>query len=161
MTTSMHAEASMHRKLVLFAVLCLALAACTPTKEATYAAHGADVVSTGVGLALGAAEANPLGIVALPIKLAMVEYAGSLPPDEQPAAYATLSAVTWGAVANNICIIASIATAGAFSPACPVIGVVTGLTYWDATKTRREGPRLYAYCAEPAHGAASDCKAHQ
>ena len=142
-------------------ILCLALAACTPTKETTYAAHGADVVSTGVGLALGAAEANPLGIVALPIKLAMVEYAGSLPPDEQPAAYAALSAVTWGAVANNICVIASIATsAGIAAPACVAVGAVTGVAYWDATKTHRI-PLLYAYCAEPAPGAESDCKAYE
>ena len=33
--------------------------------------------------------------------------------------------------------------------------------YWDATKTHREGPLLYAYCAEPAHGAESDCKAYE
>lgn len=144
------------------AILILLLTACAPTREGTYAAHGADAASTGVGLALGAAEANPLGIVALPIKLAMVEYAGSLPPDEQPAAYAALSAITWGAVANNLCVIASIlASAGIAAPACVAVGAVTGVAYWDATKTHREGPQLYAYCAEPAWGySGSACLGH-
>jgi len=134
-------------------LLSLLLTGCVGTREGTYAAHGADLATTGVGLAMGAAEANPLGIVALPIKLAMVEYAGSLPPDEQPAAYAALAAVTWGAVANNICVIASIlASAGIAAPACVAVGAVTGVAYWGATKTHREGQQLYAYCAEPARG---------
>jgi len=34
------------------AILILLLTGCAPTREGTYAAHGADVASTGVGLAL-------------------------------------------------------------------------------------------------------------
>ena len=152
----------MRRSIIAMIAGALLLYGCGATKQGAYAAHGADIASTGVGLALGAAEANPLGIVALPIKLAMVEYAGSLPSDERPAAYAALSAITWGAVANNLCVIASIlASAGIAAPACFAVGVGTGVAYWDATKQHRDRPRLYAYCAEPAPGAESDCKEYE
>lgn len=143
------------------AILILLLTACAPTREGTYAAHGADLATTGVGLALGAAEANPLGVIGIPIKIAITEHIKTLPEDEQPQAYAALSAVTWGAVGNNACVIAGLATGGVLMPVCIAIGAVTGVAYWDATKTHREGPQLYAYCAEPAPGAESYCKGYE
>ena len=48
------------------------------TSKGTYAAHGADLASTGVGLAMGAAEANPLGVIGIPFKIAITEHIKTL-----------------------------------------------------------------------------------
>lgn len=115
-------------------ICCLLIAACAPTKENTYGAHTADIVSTGVGLTMGAVELNPLWPLALVAKVYFAEHADTLPMGEQESLHATVQSVTWGVVGNNVCVILSIATAGSFGPLCPVIGIVTGFTYWDKVK---------------------------
>jgi len=130
------------------AILILLLTACAPTREGTYAAHGADLATTGVGLAMGAAEANPLGIVALPIKIAITEHIKTFPKDEQPQAYAALSAVTWGVVGNNACVIAGLATGGALMPVCIALGLATGFAYYEHAEKERNRQWLLDWCAE-------------
>ncbi len=125
----------------------LLLTGCVGTREGTYAAHGADLASTGVGLAMGAAEANPLGVIGIPIKIAITEHIKTLPEDDQPQAYAALSAITWGAVGSNLCVIAGIATGGVLMPVCIAVGVGTGVTFWQLAENERGRQFFIAECA--------------
>lgn len=121
-------------KRIIALIFCLLIAACAPTKENTHGAHTADIVSTGIGLTMGAVELNPLGPFALVAKVYATEHAETLPMGEREDLHAKIQSVTWGAVGNNICVLLSMATAGSFGPICPVIGIVTGFTYWDKAK---------------------------
>lgn len=146
----MNKQPYMTRRLVATSAIlaALLLTGCAGTREGTYAAHGADLASTGVGLALGAAEANPLGVVGIPIKIAITEHIKTLPEDDQPQAYSALSAVTWGAVGNNACVIAGLATGGVLTPVCIAVGVGTGMTFWKASEKERNRKWLLSWCAE-------------
>src|SRR4051812_3638678 len=108
-------------------IAALLLAGCCSAQAASpeeRAVHGAiaDGVSTAVGLAAGAAELNPLGpVVGIGVKLAILQYAKTLPDTEQPAAYAAAASFWQGAAANNVCVAASILSGGAFAPACVAV----------------------------------------
>ena len=114
----------------------------------------ADGVTTAVGLAAGAAELNPLGpVLAIGMKLAVWQYAKRLPDTEQPGAYAAAAAWWQGAAANNLCLVASIASGGSFAPACVVIGVAWGMKTWQDSEPEREFwqgcAMLRQYAGEP------------
>jgi hypothetical protein len=90
-----------------------------------------DVTSIAIGLALGATELNPLGLVLVAAKYGAHSIVNSLPPAEQPEQAALLGSISHGASSNNWCIIVAILSGGSFSPACPLVGLVSGMTYWN------------------------------
>jgi hypothetical protein len=143
-------------RFVVAAMLAAALG-CAHARSANDEAVGgaiADGVSTAVGIAAGAAELNPLGpVLAVGMKLAVLQYAKGLPDTEQPAAYAAAASWWQGAAANNICVAASILSGGSFAPACLALGVAWGLKTWKDTEPERqfwEGcAMLRQYAQEP------------
>ena len=105
-----------------------------PETPRQHAVNGqvADVASTLVGLAVGASEANPLGILVLPIKFYSLRLADDMPPGEgQDQAYRTLAALGYGPAANTLCVILTIATGGSAAPACLLVGIATGLYVYN------------------------------
>ena len=106
--------------------------------QARHAALG-DGVSTAVGLAVGAAELNPLGpLLSLGMKVVVLEYVETLPDTERPRAYAMATSTWSGAVANNLCVTASLLTGGGFAPACIVLGVGWGMKTWQESEHERQ-----------------------
>ena len=107
-------------------------------EQARNAAIG-DGVSTAVGLAVGAAELNPLGpLLAVGMKAVVFEYIKTLPEVEQPRAYARAAATWSGAVANNVCITAAVLSGGGFAPVCIAVGVAWGMKTWHDTERERQ-----------------------
>ncbi len=129
----------MIRALVL-SLLCITAQAQTAEQAAV-----ADVGTTAIGLALGAAEANPLGLLTLPAKLAAIQHAESLPTGEREYALSVISSMWTGAAANNLCIVAAILTGGAFAPACVVLGLSVAMQRGDAGADER---LFWAICAD-------------
>ncbi|MFP8781161.1 hypothetical protein [Hydrogenophaga sp. RWCD_12] len=142
------------------AQLLLIAAACAATGQARAEEEGsalrdnavagqvADVGSTGLGLALGAAEANPLGILTLGVKAIAYKQIKEAPATEQPAMWSAYGAFGWGATANNLCVIAAIATGGAAAALCPLIGVVAGVTVYNGDEDKRNRETFAAICQE-------------
>ena len=128
-------------------LLVLLLSGCAHGERSAVTGQVTDVATTAVGLGIsGVAEANPLGLLILPAKI-IAHHRISLAPDEiQPGLWGIYGAVGWGASANNVCVIASVLSAGGFSLACPVVGLVTGLGYWRAGKSERERATFVALC---------------
>jgi hypothetical protein len=108
--------------------------------------QAADVGSTGIGLALGAAEANPLGIMTLGIKAVAYQKIKNSPPVEQPRLWGMYGALGWGAAANNLCVIAAIATGGVGAAVCPLIGLGAGMGSWSANTEERNKATFAAMC---------------
>jgi hypothetical protein len=104
-----------------------------------------DGLSTLGGLALGAAEANPIGLLALVAKAPMLAAVKTLPRDEQADWHASFSAIWGAATANNLCIIAAIVSGGAVAPLCPMVGAAWGMQKWSESAMERE---LWAICRE-------------
>lgn len=129
------------RRLAAGAVLAAAFhsAQANEAREQAIQAGVADGVSTAVGLAAGAVELNPLGpVLAMGMKVAMFQYASTLPDTEQPAVYAAAASMWSGAAANNLCVTASILSGGAFAPACVALGVAWGLKTWKDSEPERQ-----------------------
>lgn len=81
-----------------------------------------DVATTGIGLAAGFTEMNPIGLATLPIKGGLLYYANSLPYDECVTWRTWLDSLGVGAgAANLITLIAGIA-----NPAIPVLVMAGG-----------------------------------
>lgn len=110
--------------------------------------QAADVGTTGAGLLLGAAEANPLGLVTLGIKAVAYQKIKSSPPVEQPRLWGMYGAMGWGAAANNLCVIAAIATGGGAAVLCPLLGLGAGMTSWNAGTEERNRATFAAICNE-------------
>lgn len=106
----------------------------------------ADLGSTGIGLALGAAEANPLGLLTLGVKAYAYQQIKAAPAVEQPAMWSAYGAFGWGAAANNVCIIAAIASGGAAAAICPLIGLAAGVTTWNGDEDKRNRATFAAIC---------------
>jgi hypothetical protein len=99
----------------------------------------ADGVTTAVGLALGAAEMNPLGpVLAVGMKAVALHYVDKLPDVEQPEAHAMMASVWSGFSANNLCITAAILSGGSFAPACVALGIGWGMKTWKETENERQ-----------------------
>lgn len=127
----------------LAAAFCSAHAANTQDQART--AGYADVASTAAGMAMHAQELNPFGAVASAgLKFVMYRYTQTLPDTKQPVNYAMAASLWSGAAANNLCVIAALATGGAFGPACLAVGVVWGAKTWNDTLPER---RMAANCA--------------
>ena len=92
--------------------------------DAAEVCQGADVVTSLLAAGIGAAESNPLGVAVLPVKLALNEYAESLPTHQCNHLKTTLAAVGCGAAGANVVTLAT----GAFDPFPLAVGAVTGAT---------------------------------
>jgi len=94
----------------------------------------ADAATTAASLATpGLAETNPLGWATLPIRLAIIEHAKTLPREEAQPLVDMTSASGWGAAANNL-----MALAGAAGPAAPIVGMAVAYAVWKKGETERE-----------------------
>jgi hypothetical protein len=111
-------------------------------------AQMADVATTGVGLLLGAAEANPLGLLTLGFKAIAHQNIKNSPTVEQPRLWSMYGALGWGAAANNLCVIAAIATGGGAAVLCPLIGLGAGIGSWNAKAEERDKATFGAICQE-------------
>ncbi|MBC5785254.1 hypothetical protein H8N03_20070 [Ramlibacter sp. USB13] len=99
----------------------------------------ADGVTTAIGLAVGAAELNPLGpVLGIGVKYAVMEYAKALPDTERPAVYAAAASLWQGASANNMCVAAAILSGGTFAPACIALGIAWGMKTWGESEHERQ-----------------------
>ena len=96
-------------------------------------------------LALGAAEANPLGLATVVLKYPLLQYCKGLPEDERTECYSAANAVWGGAAVNNVCVIAAILTGGAFAPVCIAAGIGYGVYAWNDTTPEQD---FYTACAE-------------
>jgi hypothetical protein len=70
------------------------------------------------------------------------------PPMEQPRLWGMYGALGWGAAANNLCVIAAIATGGAAAAVCPLIGVGAGMGSWSAGAEERDKATFAVICQE-------------
>lgn len=120
----------------LLLALCLSAHA-DPSERAQNAAI-ADVASTGAALALGAAEANPLGLLSIPMKLAAIKYAEGLDDGDKQTAQSVISSMWRGAAANNVCVIMSIVTGGTFAPVCAIAGFAVAWHEWQSSEIERQ-----------------------
>lgn len=127
----------------LLLALCLSAHA-DPSERAQNAAI-ADVASTGAALALGAAEANPLGLLTLPMKFAAIRYAEGLPDGDKQTAQSVISSMWRGAAANNVCVIMSIVTGGTFAPVCAIAGFAVAWHEWQSGEIERQFWMVCAY----------------
>ncbi len=112
------------------------------------AAHAADIASTGAGLALGAAEANPLGLLLIPAKAISYHRIKASPEAEQPAMWAAYEAMGWGAAANNICVIAAVSTGGPAIVPCLAVGAVAAGVSWVIDQPRRKRMEFDLICEQ-------------
>lgn len=132
----------MRRLLAILALLCgLANA---QTAERAQSAAAEDLASTAIGLALGAAEANHIGLLTVPGKWLMLKHADTLPTGERAHTLSAITAIWRGASANNVCVIAAIATGGTFGPVCVLAGLVVAAQQWESTSAERQ---FWAICA--------------
>jgi hypothetical protein len=115
-------------------------------QQQAVAGHVADVGTTGIGLLLGAAEANPLGVLTLGMKVLAHEKIRNAPAVEQPRLWSAYGAMGWGATANNVCVIAAIASGGIAGVLCPMIGLATGLGVWSQGAAERDRATFAAIC---------------
>lgn len=134
----------MRRLIATLALLLATTGASAQTADRAADAAALDVLTTAAGLAMGAAEANPVGLLTLPGKLIALDYAQGLPTGQREHALSVISAVWRGAAANNLCIVVAIATGGAFGPACAVAGLAVALREWESTAIERQ---FWAVCA--------------
>lgn len=130
------------------------LAACGSTARDAYIAHGADVASTGVGLAMGAAEANPLGAGLLVLKPAAVWWADSLPEPDRTQTLNVLGATGWAATAHNVCVLAFDPASVADCAALMIRPALPAPTHQPPPTPTREAP---GHDARPAHPARQRC----
>lgn len=108
-------------------------------EQDAYAGVAADAVSTGAALATpGIVEANPLGWVTLPIRMAVIAHAKTLPREEGQPIMDAVSASSWAAAANNLLVLAG---AG---PAAPIVGIVVGYALWKNGERERD---FWSACA--------------
>lgn len=99
-----------------------------------------DVGTTAVGLAMGATELAPLGLTgALAVKLGGLYLAQRDEAKEYTRAIDLMSAIWYGASANNICTIFA-------GPSCAVIGAITGAVFF---MSRHKGNEKIEQVATP------------
>lgn len=131
-------------RLIATAALLFATCASAQTAEQSQTDALTDLGSTAIGLALGAAEANPLGVLTIPLKFVLIDQADKLPDGEKQRAHSVIGSLWHGATVNNVCVIAVLASGGAAAPACLLAGVVAGSIRWKSTQHERE---YWALCS--------------
>ena len=128
------------KKQLVTAALSLALASTAAAGAPdAYGGIAADAITTGVALSMpGIVETNPLGWATVPIRMAIMEHAKSLPREEGQPIMDALSAGGWGAAVNNLLVLAGT------GPAAPVVGLAVGYAVWKQGEEEREFWRLCA-----------------
>ena len=124
----------MSKHLTLLAALLLAGSANAQSaalSDAANAGIAADVGTTALGLALGAAEANPLGLAVLPLKFLVKAQIDKIPEENQRReATAQFTGMQYGAAAANLC------TLAIGNPVLAVVCFAGGLAYgYDKVKS--------------------------
>ncbi len=135
--------------MIRLALCALLLTGCATLEQRATTAAVADGGTTLAGLALGAAEANPLGLAAIALKWPVMEYAKTLPESEQAQFYEVAGAIWGGATVNNLCVIAGLLTGGTAGAACIAAGVGYAL-YALRTPEPEAVERPYAFGDEVA-----------
>jgi hypothetical protein len=101
-------------------------------ERSAVAGQSADVATTALGIARGAAEANPLGpgaaVLIKPLVYAAIK---AQPKENQAKLFSIFGAAGWAAAANNVCVIAS-------GGLCWLVGIVAGIASWQAGAAERE-----------------------
>jgi hypothetical protein len=102
---------SMFKTVVLACSLVIGLPAAAqpadPASRLAVAGAAADVATTALGLSLGAAEANPLGLAVVPLKFIVKSRIDQIrDPHERREQLAQYTGVQFGAAAANICTLA-------------------------------------------------------
>ena len=128
----------------LFAALVLSLAlSAHATEQEGIAAHAADLATTAMALEMpGLTEGNPLGLLAIPIKVLWHQQIKALPEEHRERGWNLFSAFGWGATTNNLCIMATL------NPACLVVGIATGWARWSNGEASWEKAQFDKMCAE-------------
>ncbi len=121
----------MQKHAALIAALLFAGSACaeSPDTGSQLANMGmaADLGTTALGLAMGAAEANPLGLATIPLKLMVKAQIDKIPDENQRReATARFTGVQFGAAAANLCTLAI--GSPAVAVLCMAGGMVAGYT---------------------------------
>lgn len=116
------------RAIILTALVMLAAG----NAHAQEAAIAADAATTAIGLSHGFVEANPIGLVGIPLRLAATQYARTLPEQEGQPILDAVDSASWGAAAANL-----LTLAGA-GPAGLVVGVVIAGKLWADGAEKRE-----------------------
>ena len=131
-----------HRPLILALVVLLTACTSTPQGKAIDRAQYADIASTLVAQTVeGAAEANPLGLAVLPIKL-FVGYLIETKLDkcsDRVDAADVLNTGSYAFTANNLAVLAGVSGA-------PLVGIAGGLIYWLFKEDLE--PETY-FCPDP------------
>jgi hypothetical protein len=127
----------MFKKLGAAALVSLATLAMASNAQAgeveAYGGIAADAVTTGIALSTpGIVETNPLGWATVPIRLAIMQYAKSLPREEGQPVMDAVSATGWGAAANNLAVLAGMGPIG------PVVALAVGYTVWKSGENERD-----------------------
>jgi hypothetical protein len=107
-----------------------------------------DVGTTGMGLAIGASETNPLGVVTLGVKAYAAHQISTASSIERPYLWSVFDSLGWGAAANNFCVITVILSAGNSTVACPIIGLLTGWGVWNNNTIKRDRAIFEAICKD-------------
>ena len=122
----------MQKHAALIAALLFAGSACaeSPDNERSQIATigiAADLGTTALGLAMGAAEANPLGLATVPLKFLVKAQIDKIPDENQRReATARFTGVQLGAAAANLCTLA--VGSPAVAVACMAGGIIAGYT---------------------------------
>jgi hypothetical protein len=124
----------MFKKLGAAALVSLAVSSTAFAGEVEgYSGIAADAVTTGIALsAPGIVETNPLGWMTVPIRIAIMEHAKTLPREQGQPVMDAVSATGWGAAASNLGILAGLGVAA------PVVGIAVGYAVWKKGEGERD-----------------------
>ena len=122
------------KKQLVTAALSLAFASGAAAGEShAYGGIAADAITTGIALSVpGIVETNPLGWATVPIRLAIMEHAKSLPREQGQPIMDALAAGGWGAAVSNLLVLAGTGAAA------PVVGLAVGYAVWKQGEQERE-----------------------
>lgn len=130
-------------------LLCSILCACgTTVRDSARNAQLADTGTTVVGLSLGAAELNPLGLASVWVKAVAFDAIKDLPEIEQPHAHASLASFGKAATTNNLCVLFVIVSGGSGSVACILIGITAGAISWETESRKAEEEQFNILCSQ-------------
>ena len=96
-----------------------------------------DTVSTVSSIMVGASEANPIGLLTIPLKVVAISHADNLPEGEKQVQHLILTTIWKGATINNLCAIPVVLSGGSFTPICLILGGIIGYNDWVSTQEQR------------------------
>lgn len=129
-------------------LLALGLSGCAITRSTASDAAVADTASTGTALAFGGIEANPLGLLTIPLKIALLAHVETLPDAEKQDAQTTMSALWNAGAVNNVCVVAVIVSGGIASLPCIFLGAGYGVWEYTTTKANQMQQEFAELCAK-------------